>query len=150
MTIKKHLNSKEIIDFTDEEWNRVRNDYILNYDIEKKAHVEFHEIMRNIFKERNITSGKIFTEITGMDREYYSKFRNKYIPKMKTLVTLCIALDIEVNIVQWLLHSIGLGFKKHNKVHYAYYYLLSNYRGSDIEDCNMILKHLGIDEKDYL
>ncbi len=38
-----------------------------------------------------------------------------------------------------LLDSIGEGFKKDDKVHYVYYYIVLNYTREDTQQCNYIL-----------
>ena len=50
----------------------------------------------------------------------------------------------------YLLELKGYKLMVDNKVHRAYAFLIENFKGSDIEDCNTILAKMGVEEKDFL
>jgi hypothetical protein len=144
------IGKKDIEDYSKEDWDTLKKEFEEDYELEGKLDTPFYELMGEIFKDKGVTSGKEFSDRTGFDRTYYSLFRSKnYKPEMRTFITVCMALDIDIMKVMTLLDSIGAGFKKDNKIHYAYYYLALNYRGEDIENCNKILDKLGV-QPEYL
>jgi transcriptional regulator with XRE-family HTH domain len=148
---KVYVRRKDILEYNNEDWDMVTKNFNEEYTLEGKLDIPFSKLMEKIFIEKDVTSGKDFAEITGLDRTYYSRFRSEgYKPAMKTLITVCMSLNIDVLKVLKLLDSIGAGFKKDNKTHYAYYYLVLKYQGEDIENCNIILERLGINEVDFL
>ena len=73
-----------------------------------------------------------------------------YVPSMRSIVAFCIACNMDMLNTVTLLESLGLTFRRTSKVDYAYSYLIVNYRGKSIPECNEVLKILGIDDEDLL
>lgn len=72
------------------------------------------------------------------------------LPKMYTLISVCVGYDLDLLMAQALLHSLGLGFNRNKKRDYAYSFLLTRCRGKSIQECNEILEKLGIEPKFWL
>ena len=73
-----------------------------------------------------------------------------YVPSMRSIVAFCIACNMDMLNTVTLLESLGLTFRRTSKVDYAYSYLIVNYRGKSIPECDEVLKILGIDDEDLL
>ena len=69
---------------------------------------------------------------------------------MKVLVAFCIAYEIDMPVVEVLLHSAGYALRLSDKVHFAYYFLLTDYSGRSIAECNELLEQLKIGKTDLL
>lgn len=71
-------------------------------------------------------------------------------PQRNTLVSVCVGYNLDLMMTQALLYSLGLGFNRFSKRDYAYTFLLTRCRGKSIDECNEILKGLGIEERYWL
>jgi uncharacterized protein (DUF4213/DUF364 family) len=69
---------------------------------------------------------------------------------IKTLVAICIAFEIDIATTQTLLCATGYSLNLTDRTHFAYYYLITHHSGKNINECNNILKILGINEKHLL
>jgi len=110
----------------------------------------FHETMKNIFEYRNWNSTK-FENKTGLAKINYTRaMKENHNPTIRTIITICVALDINMMMTNYLLELKGFKLTMNDKVHRAYAYLIENFKGSDIEDCNIILAKMGVEEKNFL
>lgn len=95
----------------------------------------------------NETEGT-FVRKTGLSYNMFSRIRTQVDrqspPQRNTLMSIAIQLTAA------LLDSIGLSFILSNPRDYAYQFLLTNCRGKNIDQCNEILEHLGVEEKYWL
>jgi hypothetical protein len=80
----------------------------------------------------------------------FTRLKNGNIPEMNVLISVCIAFEIDVQNTLTQLNSAGYSFKMTDRVHYAYYFLITNYSGRNISECNEILIKIGIAEKHLL
>ena len=69
---------------------------------------------------------------------------------MRILISVCVGLKLSLNKTEELLKYAGLAFVHTDKVHYAYYHLITYYNGLSVDYCNEILEKLGISEKHFL
>ena len=84
-----------------------------------------------------------------MEKIYEFK-REGYIPRMSTFISMCMGFNLDLPAAESLLSSLSLGFEKTDRLDCAYMFLLTHYQGMCIEDCNKILRGLGITEEKYL
>ena len=68
-------------------------------------------------------------------------------PRMSTLISVCVGYDVNLGLAEEMLHSLGCSFNNRKVRDNAYRLLLTKCRGKDIEECNEILKELGITGK---
>lgn len=130
---------------------KMRADFDRSFEMSLVIHKSFNEQIKEILKREHWNS-KIFRDCTGLDSMTFTRLMNKpdYKPNMRTLVTVCVAVGLDVVNTESLLKSLGLAFSPINRVHRAYLHLIENCKGMSIEDCNEILKSFGIGEKDLL
>lgn len=140
---------KYLPDNYDEE--AVKEEFEESYDILCSINEPLHEKMRKIFERKGIDASG-FVECTGLGRYYYYHFLEKgYIPKMDALIAVCMGLNLDFPTAESLLAPTKFGFDYTNRVHCAYMFLLTHYQGLCIDDCNRILRSLGItNEADLL
>ncbi|MGI6153781.1 MAG: hypothetical protein ACOYJB_08120 [Christensenellaceae bacterium] len=151
-----------------------------DFDLSVGVNQSFQQLMKKILKIKGITTAEKFADATGLYERLYDSCTNEmvkntkrpYKPAMRTLIAICISLDIDQPMTVVLLTSLGVTFSLTNEVHYAYNFLVSNFStyylakesslseyfdGSNAinpedkyEICNAFLKNLGIAEKHYL
>lgn len=165
--IKKSLGAKEekccMVDtyfigknrtgnYTDKDWKVLKQQFDDDFELQKEIENSFQGLIKDLFDKRGITNGATFQKMTGIDARYYGEFtrRQSYVPSKAKLVKVCTVLDIDYDKVCKLMEALGSDFRKDKKVDYAYYYILLNFRGENIENCNVILKELGLEDRDLL
>lgn len=137
-----------------------------NNDFKLSAHVNqsFQQMMRKIFDKKGIKTAQIFADKTGLQERYYDSFTNEmigstkrpYKPARYTLIAVCISLELDLPMTVELLKALGGTFSLTNPVHYAYSFLVGNFKGGHLDPeerydiCNEFLSQIGIDEKDFL
>lgn len=128
----------------------MKDDFEESYKILCETNQPFHIKMQRIFELKKINAS-IFADRTCLSRNYYKNFKKEgYIPKMKTFISVCMGLNLDLPAAESLLASLSLGFEKTSRLDCAYMFLLTHYQGLCIEDCNTILRDLGINEPKYL
>lgn len=118
-----------------------------SYKIMCKLNEPFHEKMKKIYEYKSINNESEFMECTELGKGVYRKLVTKgYIPSMKTFMSMCMGLNLDLPTAESLLASLSLGFEKTDRLDCAYMFLLTHYQGLCIEDCNRILQKLGFKE----
>ena len=129
---------------------KMQEEFEESYKILCATNEPFHVKMEKIFKLKKINVA-VFSERTELHRNYYTKFTKEgYIPRMSTFISMCMGLNLDLPAVESLLASLSLGFDKTSRLDCAYMFLLTHYQGLCINDCNRILRDLGIHEYKYL
>jgi len=154
--IMSNISNEKIDDLVWEEYDKFKEDYKLSLKNNKR----FSDIVKAIMNEKDLTIEKLSQKsnisvktINNMrSGEITNKYREKreYIPLYKTIIAFCIACDLDMLNTITLLESVGLSFRKTNMTHYAYCYLVVNYRGKEIDECNKVLNNFNIREEDFL
>lgn len=108
----------------------------------------------NRFIEQNHITATDFQEKTHIDRNTFRLWKeNVKRPSMKKFVAFCIGYEIDIGMAYDMMKNLEITFILDNKVHYAYYSLIKNFkycRKYDKENdvfvqCNKILNRLNID-----
>ena len=135
-------------DFNEDEMKKVFEE---KYDMLCTINESFQEKIVKLFERNGINSSN-FSRYTDLDRQFYYHFISKgYVPNMNTFVSMCMGLGLDLAMADSLLEALRHKFDRRNRVHCAYIFLLTNYQGLCIDDCNKILRGLGItDEKKEL
>lgn len=155
MSIKIPEKTKEI--FTQEEmkkrWYRytdARQDFEQRYNLFCGMTTSFQEQLELVMKVEGMTFEKLAEKIGVSPKTIVRYNGGHYAPSMQMLVAICISLNLDTKQSTALLASLGRCFQSTRKEDYAYMYLIENHRGKTIEQCNSILKDLGIDERFWL
>lgn len=137
----------ETIDEWEEIKARFNNDFHRYNNHVKSFRVMINEILANE------TEGT-FVRKTGLSYNMFSRIRTQVDrqspPQRNTLMSIAIGYELDYQLTAALLDSIGLSFILSNPRDYAYQFLLTNCRGKNIDQCNEILEHLGVEEKYWL
>jgi len=94
-------------------------------------------------------STKTVCRIRSGTIKYNGKLR-EYNPHMKTITAFCIACELNGLKSMTLFESLGTGFKKSSKTESAYHYIITNFRGKSVHECNDFLRVIGLPECDLL
>lgn len=138
----------EKITYLPEDFNKeiVKEQFDESYRILCSINEPLHEKMKKIFKIKKMNPRK-FVEYTGLGRHYYYNFQEEgYIPMMFALVSVCMGLNLDLPTAESLLAPTKFSFNYTNRIHCAYMFLLTHYQGLCIDDCNFILRSLGIND----
>ncbi len=137
--------------YSQEEWEKVEKEFRRDFDNSKKYNKSFQEIVREILEGETYLS---FEEKTGLSPNMFYRIKSqideKDPPQRNTLFSLCVGYNLDLLTAQTLLRSLGLEFNHCNTRDYAYNFLLTRCRGKDVDECNEILKGLGLDKKYFL
>lgn len=140
-----------IAGYSFEEWGRIERQFINDYDNSTKYNKSFRELINEILEGESADS---FEYKTGLSPNMLYRLRKqvdeKDPPQRSTLISVCVGYDLDLMMAEALLYSLGLGINRHSKRDYAYSFLLTRCRGKDIDECNEILKKLGVEERYYL
>lgn len=140
-----------IANYSYDEWEKLKNQFEKDYANSTKYNKSYSEMMGEILKGETYKSFADKTQLN--ENQLYrqcNRVDEKDPPQRNTLMSICIAYDLDLMMTQALLHSLGLDFNRFNKRDYAYTFLLTRCRGKSIDECNEILKELGIEQKYWL
>lgn len=131
--------------------NKICADFKRNFEmsltIEKTLNEQICDIMKS--KHWDIEEFLVNTELDPMTFSRLTKKPNHAF-KLKTIITICIALELNAIQTEKLINKIGLTFSPTNRTHAAYVLLLDKFNNIGIKECNKILKELSIPKKDHL
>lgn len=140
-----------IAGYSYDEWEKIVKQFERDYANSTKYNKSFSEMIGEILEGETYMSFGNKTKL-NVNQLYRLRKRvdEKDPPQRNTLMSVCVAYDLDLMMTQALLHSLGLDFNRFNKRDYAYTFLLTRCRGKSIDECNEILKELGIEEKYWL
>ena len=128
----------------------MRANFERGFEMSLSINKTFYEKITTIFKKEN-WNAKTFCALTGLEAIFFTRMnRPGYKPNIRTLMAVCVALQLDVLTAANLLKSVGLAFSPECRVHQAYIFLLKNCKGMSIGKCNKILLSFKIDKKDLL
>lgn len=124
---------------------RFQEEYAINL-----RYPTFEEQFNNICEQKNITES-MFCRATNLSEETFKYYKTEgAIPSIKAMVSFGIYFKLGSHTINALLDTVGYSFKKNNRTHLAYTFVLEELKGYPIEYCNKVLELLGIEEKDLL
>ena len=133
------------------EWEKLEREFKRDFEISTKYNKSFRQLITEILDGETDMSFSIKTGLSpNMLYRLRSQVDEKDPPQRSTLISVCVGYDLDLMMAQALLYSLGLGINRFSERDYAYTFLLTRCRGKDIDECNEILKQLGIPEKHYL
>lgn len=137
--------------YTEEEWQKIKRQFDSDFDRYNKHIKSFRELINELLEGE--TEGS-FERKTGLSPNMFSRIRTqidkKNPPQRNTLMSVAVGYNFDYQLTVALLDSIGLKFILSNPRDYAYQFLLTNCRGKTVDECNDILKCLGVEEKYWL
>lgn len=140
-----------IAGYSYDEWEKIVKQFERDFANSTKYNKPFTEMIGEVLEGETYKS---FADKTKLCENQFQRLRKrvdeKDPPQRNTLISVCVAYDLDLMMAQALLHSLGLDFNRFNKRDYAYTFLLTRCRGKSVDECNEILKELGIEEKYWL
>jgi len=140
--------AKNIAGFTVEEWENKLKIFENNYMKETENVPEFRDLICDILKDE---TAKSFSEKTGLTEYMFRRMKKEISrddqPWRNSLMSVCVAYNVSLDKMEEMLHSLGLAFAPANKRDIAYRFLLTECKGKNVDECNEILRELGIEEK---
>lgn len=134
-----------------EEWLEIKSQFESDFSRYNKHIKSFNTLINEILKDTTQSEFVSRTELSpNMLHRITKTASRKDPPRRSTLMSIAVGYNLDIQLTEALLESLGLSFDMHNRRDYAYQLLLTRCRGVEIEDCNKILELLGIEEKDWL
>ena len=110
----------------------------------------FGEHMRLLIKEKGWDTVE-FSEWTGLNNTMFSRIkRDDYMPDKRIFATLCVAFELGMFEVMRIIQFTKITVLQKDDLLQKYFYVIDCHRGKAIEECNDILRALGVEEKDLL
>lgn len=140
-----------IAGYSFEEWEKIQKQFEKDFANSTKYNKSFREMICEILEGETYQS---FECKTGLCPNMFYRLKHSVDEKdpcqRNTLLTVCIAYNLDLLMTQALLNSLGLEFNRHSRRDSAYAYLLTRCRGKSINECNEILSGLGIPKTYWL
>lgn len=140
-----------IAGYSYDEWEKIVKQFERDFANSTKYNKSFTEMIGEVLEGETYMS---FAEKTKLCANQLYRLRKrvdeKDPPQRNTLISVCVAYDLDLMMTLALLNSLGLDFNRFNKRDYAYTFLLTRCRGKSIDECNEILKGLGIEKRYWL
>ncbi len=135
-----------------EEWEKLENEFLNDYENSVRYNKSFRELINDVLDGETYMSFANKTHLSETMMYHLKKqVDENNPPKRNTLISVAVGYNLDLMMVQAMLHSLGLGLNCHNnKRDYAYTFLLTRCRGKSIDECNEILEKLGIEQKYWL
>ena len=137
--------------YTKDEWERIENQFYKDFRMYNKHIRPFQTLISEILKGETETS---FANKTQLSPNMFYRIRtqaNRKDPvKKSTLLSVAVGYNLDYQLTVALLESIGAKFILSTPRDYAYQFILINCRGKNIDECNEILKELGLEDNDLL
>lgn len=131
------------------------NNFEINFNMRSNSGGEFKDVLKRIAKEQDITALDVETRV-HINEKTFRRWLNgeEQRPFLKSLIAFFIEYEIDYGLVLEILSTLNMTLILNNKVHYAYYNLLTNYKCCSqyhkLLECNQILDKLEIDEAHWL
>ena len=107
----------------------------------------FGEHMRVIINAKGWDTAE-FCMWTELNASMFSRIkRESYIPDIRTFVTLCVSMELDMLIMVRLLQFTKINVLQKDTLLQKYFDVIDNCRGKDIAYCNEVLKGLGVEDK---
>lgn len=117
------------------------------FNITSDTQKTYGQIIAGIMEKKGIDNYKA-AELTGLNKQLFlnldkpgGKIEKRFV------VSIAVGFGLDVHTTEYLLESCGMRFNVSDRLDKAYITLIEKYKGRDIEDCNAILRDLGIEGK---
>lgn len=121
-----------------------------NFGIDGKLEKNFSEKFKILLKEKEIEVDE-FTEETGLSEDIFENYcKGKGDPSLRSITAFCHAFEFDRNAFDSLLKAGGFLVNYRKKRDCAYAFLITDCADLSIEDCNKILKKIGLKEHELL
>jgi transcriptional regulator with XRE-family HTH domain len=115
-----------------------------------ELHLSFPEMFKKLLDRKEITKEEFIAE-TGISGPTFDNFlKEDHDPSLKNVTAFCIAFEIDVNSYFSLLQAGGYSINYRKKRDLAYSFLITDCMGMTIQECNEILKGIGLSDTDLL
>lgn len=127
-----------------------RAEFERKYQLTSDAQKTYGQIVLGIMAKMGIDAKKA-EELTGLNRNLFKNLENPDGAILKRFViSISIGFGLDVHLTEYILESCGMRFNTNNRLDRAYIHLIEEHKGKDIEECNAILRDLGVKGNDLL
>lgn len=145
------MNDNFIAGYSYSEWQAIEKEFLRDYDNFSLYNKPFRELIGKVLDGETYMSFASKTHLSeNMLYRLKKQVDEKDPPQRSTIISVCVGYNLDIMMAQSLLYSLGLGFNRFSKRDYAYSFLLTRCRGKSVDECNEILKKLGIESKYWL
>ena len=142
------MNDNFIAGYSYSEWQAIEKEFLRDYDNFSLYNKPFSELIGKVLDGETYMSFANKTHLSeNMLYRLKKQVDEKDPPQRSTIISVCVGYNLDIMMAQSLLYSLGLGFNRFSKRDYAYSFLLTRCRGKSVDECNEILKNLGIESK---
>lgn len=133
---------------------KANEEWIENFEKTFKKDTEvredFKDILNRVVKQKNIT-GEDFANKVHLNEKTLRRWKSgEKQPKIKSFIAFCVVYDISIEIFNYMMSALEINLTLTNKVHFAYYNLIKNYKcclkDEKLIECNKLLDKLKIDK----
>ena len=114
------------------------------------SQASYEEIVIKLMKSKGIDTLEA-AALTGLNENL---FKNLSKPggtiQKRFVVSIGVGFQLDVHLTEYILESCGMRFCESSRLDKAYIYVLQNCKGKGIDECNGVLRDLGIEGKDML
>ena len=121
-----------------------------DFDTVGQINYSFAEMFNKLLNYKQISKEEFLEEV-GLSEDTFDNYsKGKGDPSLRGLTAFCIAFEIDNNSFLTLLRSGGYSINFKKKRDCAYAFLITDCMGMSIQECNEILKGIGLEEHDLL
>ncbi len=121
-----------------------------DFDTVGQINYSFAEMFNKLLAHKQINKEEFLSEI-GLSEDTFDNYTSgKGDPSLRGLTAFCIAFEIDNNSFLTLLRSGGYSINFKKKRDCAYAFLITDCQGMTIQECNEVLKEIGLKEHDLL
>lgn len=142
--MKPHYITADERVLTDDEKKKFEKEYELISDAQKT----YMEIVLGIMQKMGIDEDTA-ASLTCLNKKVFTNLKkaekvDSRVDK-RIVVSIAVGFGLNVHVTEYILESCGQRFNTNERLDMAYIYLLEKCKGKTIEECNGILRDLGIE-----
>ena len=128
-----------------EEIKQIRKAMIRQFEIQSARQKTCWERIYEIVTSKGTTTSGMFVQKTNLISKVYDRAKNnvKTMPKLKTIVTIAVAYDLDLSTTEELLRLAGHAFIPTSQEHDCYKFILTTMYGYTMQDKNDLLASEG-------
>ena len=110
----------------------------------------FAKMFNTLLEHKQITKEEFLEEV-GLSEDTFDNYsKGKKDPSLRGLTAFCVAFEIDNNSFLKLLSAGGYSINCKKKRDCAYSFLMTDCMGMTLQECNEVLKKIGLEEHDLL
>ncbi len=133
-----------------EEIERLADKFKEDFNTVGSLHLSFSEMFKKILERKEITKEEFIEELGVSDTTFDNFLNDNHDPSLKNVTAFCLAFEIDNNSYLSLLQAGGYSINYRKTRDLAYSFLITDCMGMSIQECNEVLKQIGLKEHELL